>query len=198
MSPDWNERFSQADFVYGTEPNDFLRQMATELPKGRVLLLAEGEGRNAVYLASLGYDVLGVDQSEVGLAKAQRLASERGVTIGTQQADLAEFDIAPSSFAGIVSISCHLPVAIREPLHRKVVNGLQSGGVFILEAYIPQQCGRGTGGPPTVELLASLETLRQELDGLQFVHAMELERDVIEGQFHTGSAAVVQLVGRKA
>jgi SAM-dependent methyltransferase len=196
-APLWNERYSQSDYVYGTEPNEFLASVAERLPKGPVLTLAEGEGRNGLFLAGQGYEVTAVDQSEVGLAKARRLAEERGLRIATQQADLAEYVIEPRAWAGIVSIFCHLPKSIRVPLHRAVVQGLRPGGVFILEAYTPQQLGRGTGGPQSIEMLASLDELKRELAGLEFLHAQELEREVREGQYHTGLASVVQIVARR-
>ncbi|HEY7118223.1 MAG TPA: class I SAM-dependent methyltransferase, partial [Tepidisphaeraceae bacterium] len=141
----WDERYGQPGFAYGDAPNDFLMAVAGRIPPGPVLMLGEGEGRNGVYLAGLGYDVVAVDQSEVGLAKARRRAEERGVRIRTQQADLAHFVIEPGAWAGVVSIFCHLPPAIRVPLHAAVVRGLRPGGVFVLEAYTSRQLGRGTG-----------------------------------------------------
>jgi hypothetical protein len=117
--------------------------------------------------------------------------------IETVAADLARFPIEPDSWAGVVSIFCHLPAGIRVPLHRAVVRGLRPGGVFVLEAYTPAQIGRGTGGPQDPELLATLADLTTELAGLELIHAMETEREVHEGRYHTGRAAVVQIVGRR-
>lgn len=191
----WDERYSQSGYVYGTEPNEFLADAAARIPPGTVLSLGEGEGRNAAYLASLGHRVTAVDQSEVGLAKAQRLAAERGLTIETMPADLADFPIQPGAWAGIVSIFCHLPRQIRVPLYAAAVRGLRPGGVFVLEAYTPQQIGRGTGGPQDPDMLVSLADLSAELAGLDFPHARELEREVREGQYHTGVASVVQVIG---
>lgn len=193
----WDERYSKPGYSYGAEPNEFLASAAGHIPAGPVLMLGEGEGRNAVFLAGLGYDVLAVDQSEAGLAKARQLANEKGVRIETRQADLRSFPIELGRWAGIVSIFCHLPPDIRHPLHAAVVHGLQPGGVFLLEAYTPRQLGRGTGGPSSVELLVSLANLSGELKGLDFLHARELEREVREGQYHTGLASVVQLVARR-
>lgn len=193
----WDERYSADEYIYGTEPNEFLAGVASQIPGNKVLCLAEGEGRNAVYLAGLGYDVTAVDASSVGLKKAQRLARERGVKISTIVSDLGEFEIEPDGWDGIVSIFCHVPPAIREPLHRKVVAGLRSGGMLVLEAYRPKQIEYGTGGPPVPELTMTLEGLRQELSGLEFKHAEELDRDVTEGLFHTGIGAVVQVVAIK-
>jgi SAM-dependent methyltransferase len=194
----WDVRYSDAEYVYGTAPNEFLASVADQIPRGKVLSLAEGEGRNAVYLAELGCKVLGVDASAVGLSKAQRLANERGVTIETRVADLADFHIKPDSWDAIVSIFCHLPSGIRRSVHHKVVAGLRPGGVFVLEAYTPTQLKLKTGGPPTADMLMTLKLLRTELAGLRFIHARELEREVIEGKFHTGRGAVVQVVAVKA
>lgn len=194
----WDERYAGPEYAFGTEPNDFLAAVANRIPPGPVLMLGEGEGRNAVFLAGLGHEVVAVDQSEVGLAKARRLADERGVRLRTQVADLADFPVEPGAWAGIVSIFCHLPPAIRVPLHAAVVRGLRPGGVFVLEAYTPRQIGRGTGGPSDPAMLPTVGVLAAELAGLEFVHAEELEREVREGARHTGVAAVVQVVARRA
>ncbi len=193
----WNQRYNQPDYVYGIQPNDFLVSVAASIPLGKLLSLGEGEGRNAVYLASLGYDVTAVDSSEVGLEKARRLAAEKGVGIATITADLDNFQIQPNSWDAIVSIFCHVPSAIRVPLHQAVVRGLKPGGVFVLEAFTPRQLEMGTGGPASPDMLMTLASLRQELAGLRFVQAIELDRNVIEGKFHTGQAAVVQIVAVK-
>ncbi len=193
----WDKRYSSEEYVYGKQPNDFLVSVIDEIPRGKVLCLAEGEGRNAVYLAMQGYDVLAVDSSSVGLAKAQKLADEQGVVIQTQQADLADFEIAPNDWDAIVSIFCHVPPAIRTGLHQSIVAGLKPGGMLVLEAYTPDQIQLGTGGPPVAELTMSLAALESELKGLEFFHALECERDVIEGVLHTGRGAVVQLLAGK-
>ncbi len=193
----WDERYDDEAYAFGTEPNDFLRAEAGRISRGRVLCLADGEGRNGVYLAELGHDVLSVDLSSVGLRKAEALAQDRGVQIATHLADLAEWPIEAESWDGIVSIFCHLPIDIRTSLHRRVVAGLKPGGIFVLEAYTPDQLAHGTGGPGSVDLLMTSTALSEELAGLELVHNRELERDVVEGSFHTGRAAVVQVVGIK-
>jgi SAM-dependent methyltransferase len=159
----WDSRYSTSTYIFGTEPNDFLRQDVHALPRGKVLSLAEGEGRNAVYLASLGYEVTGVDGSAVGLEKAQRLAHERGVTISTIVADLTQFPIEPNNWDGIVSIFCHLPSQQRTELHRRVVAGLRPGGCFLLEAYTPKQLSFKTGDPQNPDNMPDLNSLKQEL-----------------------------------
>jgi len=193
----WDERFAEAGWTYGTEPNGFLVTVVDRIPQGRVLSLGEGEGRNAVFLARRGYDVFGVDGSAVGLAKARRLAEEAGVAIATHLADLAEYEIAPGSWDGIVSIFCHLPAELRRRVHRQVVAGLKPGGVFVLEAYAPKQLQYGTGGPRTRDMLVSLDDARAELDGLAFEVVRETEREVHEGRRHSGTGAVVQVVAAK-
>lgn len=193
----WNERYAATEgFVFGTEPNLFLGETAARIPAGPVLCLGEGEGRNAVYLAKLGHDVTAVDQSEVGLSKARQLATTRGVTVTTQVADLANFEIEPGRWSGIISIFCHLPPELRRRVYAAAVRGLAPGGVFILEAYTPAQLAFGTGGPKDVALLPTLTALREELAGLEFLVARELERDVIEGTSHSGRSAVVQVAAR--
>lgn len=194
---DWDARYACDEYVYGTAPNDFLRAHVGDLTPGRTLSLAEGEGRNAVFLAEAGHRVTAVDASAVGLAKARRLAAERGVTLETVVADLADYEIAPAHWDNMVSIFCHIPPAARARLHRQVVAGLRAGGMLLLEAYTPAQIGRGTGGPPVPELTMTVESLRRELAGLEFLHAAELEREVREGRYHTGPGAVVQVLARK-
>lgn len=193
----WNERYNVPGHVYGEAPNAFVAESASHIPPGPVLCLAEGEGRNAVHLATLGHDVTAVDQSEVGLAKAGQLASSRNVKIKTVLADLAHYPFAPATWSGIVATFAHLPLPLRQRVHRDVVAALQPGGVFILEAYTPAQLAFETGGPKSPELLMTLAALREELSGLSLLVARELEREVREGAGHTGRGAVVQILGKK-
>ena len=193
----WNERYSTAEYVYGTEPNDFLRSVSGAIPRGKILSLGDGEGRNGVFLAGLGCDVLAVDQSPVGLEKARKLAEQHGVRLRTLVADLERYEITPGAWDGIISIFCHLPSAIRSVVLAKAVRGLNQRGVFVLEAYTPAQLQFKTGGPSCTDFLAPLSTLKEDLRGLEFEHAMELERTIAEGRFHTGRSAVVQILARK-
>jgi len=194
----WNQRYSGDDLAYGETPNEFLSIMASRFPtSGQALDIGAGEGRNALFLASRGLDVLAVDQSEVGMQKAQRLAQERGLTLRTQAMDLQEFDAEHNSMDVISSIFVHLPATLRRVLHKRVSEWLKPGGVFVLEAYAPDQIKRGTGGPKDPSLLASLDVILSELDGLEVEHQVALVRNVSEGRFHSGEASVVQVLARK-
>jgi SAM-dependent methyltransferase len=194
---DWDARFSEPGYAYGKEANCFLAEVADRIPSGPVLSLGEGEGRNAVFLAGLGHAVTAVDASAVGLAKARVLASERGVRITTVMADLADFRIEAGAWSGIVSVFAHLPPPLRERVHRASAAGLRPGGAFVLEAYTPAQLAFGTGGPREPSLLVMLASLRGELRGLEFEIGREIERDVTEGKYHGGRAAVVQVLARR-
>ena len=193
----WDERYSTEEYAYGKNPNTFLEENYQVIPKGNVLCLAEGEGRNAVFLAKQGYSVAAVDGSQVGLQKAKKLAEEQGVSIEVIHADLADFDIGENKWEGIISIFCPLPSALRKALHKKVVAGLKPHGVYLVEAYTPDQLKHGTGGGKSADSMTTKESLRLELDGLTFRHLLELERDVVEGMYHTGLGAVVQAIASK-
>jgi SAM-dependent methyltransferase len=193
----WDQRYAADDYFYGEEPNTFLTTQAPLIPPGPVLCLAEGEGRNAVFLAGRGHAVTAVDGSAAGLAKAERLAARRSVTLTTVVADLAAFAVTPNHWSAIVAIFAHLPPPLRRATFAAAVAGLRPGGVFLLEAYTPAQLAFGTGGPKDPTLLMSLSDPRTELSGLTLELGQEIERDVIEGHGHTGRAAVVQVVGRK-
>lgn len=197
----WDERYSGAEFAFGTEPNDFLREEFTRIPAGgRVLCLAEGEGRNAVFLAEQGYQVTAMDLSEVGLRKAEQLAKDRGVTITTEVADLAEYQFGEDKWDAIVSIWAHVPKTIRQHIHAQIIPALKTNGVFILEAYTQQQLEmEAVGGPPASEKerFGSLATLQAELAELEQVVGVEKRRIVSEGKRHQGLSAVVQFIGKK-
>jgi SAM-dependent methyltransferase len=194
----WDERYGGEHYLYGTEPNEFLAANVASLPMGEVLCLADGEGRNSVFLAGTGRTVSAVDLSESGVAKTRRLASACDVTVHAEVGDLARFELGDARWDGIVSIFAHVPPDARVDLHRRVVRALRPGGVLLLEAYTPDQIGRGTGGPPTADLTMTAEGLRVELRPLEFLHLAEVERDVAEGTGHTGTGSVVQVIARKA
>ena len=193
----WDEKYSASNYIYGTKPNEFLTQNFNLLPKGKILCLAEGEGRNAVFLAKQGYSVTAVDGSAVGLQKARKLAEENHVSIEFIHADLADYELGEEKWDGVVSIFCHLPVNIRQDLHQKVVTSLKHHGVMLLEAYTPDQLKYNTGGPPTADLTMTTIQLTEELKGLHFSLIQELEREVVEGTHHTGTGAVIQVIALK-
>ena len=194
----WDQRYGTGDYFYGTLPNDFLKEHVAALPPGgRVLCLGEGEGRNAVFLAAEGFDVVALDASAVGLAKAERLARERHVSITTVRADLAEYALGRDAWDGIVSIWCHLPSVLRARVYHDVGPALKVGGAFLLEAYTPAQLEFRTGGPQSVDLLPTLAAVRAELGGLEFELAIEREREVHEGCGHRGRSAVVEIIARR-
>ena len=192
----WDTRYGGGEFFYGTAPNDFLATHVAELD-GPVLSLAEGEGRNAVFMAERGLDVLGVDSSSVGLGKAEQLAAARGVRIRTLPADLADYVPEPGAWGAVVSVFAHLPSTVRAALYPRVVAALRPGGLLLLEAYAEGQLPRTTGGPKDLDMLMTVDKLRAELPGLVPVLLHEVDREVREGQGHTGLASVVQFIGRK-
>lgn len=194
----WNERYAASELAYGDSPNEFLAACAGRLPRaGRAIDIGAGQGRNALFLASLGLDVLAVDQSEVGMQRARALALERGLKLETIAADLRDFDAAAGAFAVVTSIFVHLPSELRARVHTGVTRWLAPGGVFVLEAYAPAQLERATGGPKDPGMIASLAQIVSELNGLTIEHQAEVVRTVREGSYHSGEACVVQVVGRK-
>ena len=193
----WDSRYAEADWAYGCEPNDFLREQAQQLQSGEALCLAEGQGRNAVYLASLGHRVTAQDLSPVGLERAEQLAQQRGVTIECLCCDLHDLQLEAESTDLVVAIWMHLPPDLRARVHAQALRALRPGGHLILEAYTPRQLPLGTGGPPTAELLIEPDQVRTEWKGLDWLVLREQERWIEEGPYHRGQSAVVQAVGRK-
>jgi SAM-dependent methyltransferase len=193
----WDERYSVAEYVYGTAPNRWLEAEAYRIPRGgRVLSLGEGEGRNAVWLAEQGYDVTAVDSSPVGLEKARRLAEARGVEVRTVLADLAGFRPDPGSFDGLVLVYVHLPPAIRASAHAAAAAALRPGGVVILEAFTPRQLSLSSGGPRQADMLYDVATVRADFPGIEWEVLEEAEIELVEGIHHAGRAAVLRGVGR--
>jgi SAM-dependent methyltransferase len=196
MTIDWDHRYRSDEYAYGTEPNDFLRAEAHRIPPGPVLCLADGEGRNGVFLAELGYQVTAVDLSLEGLRKAERLAQSRGVVIETLQADLATFELGLDRWSGIVEIFAHLPASVRGRVHAAIPRALRVGGCLVLELYRPEQLALGTGGPKEAALLCTRTEVREELTGLDLEVERDADREIHEGRFHDGASATMQIVGR--
>lgn len=194
----WNARYAGEEFVYGREPNDFVVQAVPAIPpQGRVLCLADGEGRNSVWLAGQGFRVTAVDVAEQGVAKGRELARASGVEIETRVADVTRFDLGVERWDAIVSIFLHLPPKARRDLHRRAIAALAPGGVFVYEAYGPAQLRYRTGGPPEPQLLHSLDDVVSDFDGCGIEHAFEGVRAVNEGRLHRGDGFVVQVIARK-
>lgn len=193
----WDERYAEEEYAYGKQPNDFLVENFRVIPKGKVLSLAEGEGRNAVFLAQQGYDVTAVDGSSVGLEKAQKLAQEKGVKITTIQADLDSYEIETNMWDGIISIFCPLTESQRQRIHQQVVLGLKENGVYLIEAYTPEQVELGTGGGKSIETMTTKQSLEQDLSALKFLKLHQTIREIIEGKYHTGMGSVVQGIAVK-
>lgn len=192
----WDKRFAGEEFFYGTTANDFLQQQVHQLA-GKVLSIAEGEGRNAVFMAQQGLQVLGVDGSKVGLEKAQKLAAKKGVSIETQVVDLAEYTPTPAGFDGAVSIFAHLPPQLRKAVHQKVEEALKPGGIVVLEGYSKEQLNNDTGGPKNIDMLFSLADIQADFPNCEVLLGQTIEREVFEGSGHTGLASVVQFVAKK-
>ena len=192
----WNERYKEQVFAYGMEANDFLQEQTFPLGS-KILCLAEGEGRNGVYLAEQGHDVTCVDYSEEGVRKMAQLAEMKGVQIHPVCADLNEFEFKENTWDAIVIIFGHFPSELRTKVHAKIYQALKPGGKLVLEAYHKNQLKYKTGGPMTDTLLYSEDELRADFINFKHIEITECLRDVNEGEFHFGNAAVIQVLGEK-
>lgn len=198
MKNPWDERYASTGFYYGTAPNTFLKEQIQYFkPDKEVLCIAEGEGRNAVFLASLGCQVTAVDASEVGLTKLSRLAEEHNVHVKAVCEDLSTYRIESNEWDAIVSIWCHLPRQLRSQVHEKVVEGLRTDGIFILEAYTPEQLKYKTGGPQDPNMMPTRTQLTEEFMKLKTLWMAEMTREISEGVGHQGTSAVIQYIGQK-
>ena len=194
----WDERYAKDGYMYGIRPNDFLQSVSDQIPGTDVLCIADGEGRNGVFLAEQGFAVTSMDGSEVGVQKARALADERGVQMEVLHDDLSAYDLGDGRWDAIISIFAHVPPEIRRDVHARIPRALRPGGLLVLEAYTPAQLQYGTGGPPIAELMMSLAGLRSEIMGLEFERGEELVREVVEGRGHWGTSAVVQVLARRS
>jgi SAM-dependent methyltransferase len=193
----WDTRYNTEEYVFGKRPNRFLIDCAAGLAPGKALCLGEGEGRNAVYLASLGWEVSAVDISPYGIEKAQLLARQRGVSITTITTDLNDYTIAPNAWDLIITFFVHIPAEERARMHRKVIAGLRPGGTYILEGYSPEMVRFGDRGPKELPQRYHPETIRAELDGLELRTVRELDRLLDEAEPELGWVAVTQVLAVK-
>ena len=198
MSEFWDSRFAGRDYAYGTEPNAFLAQRQPLLNTGATALaVADGEGRNGVWLAQQGLRVLAVDSSSVGLAKAQQLARARGVSLTTELADLLTWEWPQAQYDYVVAIFIHFMPAHRQRMHRAMLHALKPSGVLILEAFHPDQLNYRSGGPPVGEMLYTEEMLRADFAGAEILLVDETTTELAEGLYHRGPAAVVRLICKR-
>jgi SAM-dependent methyltransferase len=195
----WEKRFSVPEYVFGTEPNAFLKSQAGVLPKtGKALAIADGEGRNGVWLAEQGLDVLSVDFSPTALAKAQELARRRGVTLRTLQADITAWEWPDAEFDVVVGIFFQF---VGPPERARIFAGIRKAlkpdGLLLLEGYGPKQLEYKTGGPSELENLYTEELLKAEFAGFSELGVKSYDSMMSEGIRHVGMAALVDLVARK-
>jgi cyclopropane fatty-acyl-phospholipid synthase-like methyltransferase len=195
----WDERYATPDYVFGTEPNRFLVSQASRFEPGmRVLDVAGGEGRNAVWLASLGCTVVGIDISPLALDKAGRLAAARGLDVDLRLADLRAWDWAPAAFDAVVSIFIQFAApSERLRLFEGFKTTLRPGGVVVLQGYTPKQLEYRTGGPPQAAHMYTETLLRSAFADLDVLHLQEHEDVLNEGSKHVGRSALIDLVARK-
>ena len=194
----WDERFGQAEPVYGEHPNAYLRAQVLRLtPGGKVLVPGDGYGRNGMWLARQGFQVTTVDLSPVGVERARKSAQAAGLAMTIEEADLVTWTWPDSEFDVVASIFLHLPPDLRPRIHAQMLGALKPGGLLIIEAFTPAQLQHSSGGPKQLELLYTAEILRKDLIGADVLELLEVEIDLDEGRMHRGRAAVVHGVLRK-
>ncbi|CAN1487038.1 AdoMet_MTases domain containing protein [Burkholderiaceae bacterium] len=195
----WDQNFSAPGYKYGLHPNAFMADQTLQLSvPSDVLVPGDGEGRNGVWLAQQGHRVTAVDISAVGLSKAQALATERGVSITTVHADLADWTPEPNSADALVLIYLHLTPALRASAHQRMLKALRPRGLLIIEAFHPLQLGHSSGGPKDSAMLYTLDMLRQDFAGLNERLAYEGHTVLEEGPGHQGPAHVTRWVAQRA
>ncbi|NLC61006.1 MAG: class I SAM-dependent methyltransferase [Gammaproteobacteria bacterium] len=195
----WDQRFSSADYVYGTEPNAFLVSHAHRLRPGMsALAVADGEGRNGVWLAGQGLNVLSIDASRVGLAKARDLADRLGVNIDMEVADLSAWAWPQDRFDLVAAIFIQFAgPPLRDEIFAGMQRALKPGGLLLLQGYRPEQLAYGTGGPPDATQLYTADLLREAFAGMRILHLAEHDSVINEGRGHAGMSALVDLVAEK-
>ncbi len=193
----WDERYSEEGFAFGDQPNDFLVEVEPTLAKGDTLMLGDGDGRNGVWVAQQGHHVVSIDLSSVGVTKAKELAAKRGTTIDARVGDLETFDMGRGAWDNVVSIFCHVPSALRRSVHAAVKQALRPGGRFVLESYNAANIGRGVGGPQSADLTVELAELEADFDGWHLEIHRAIDRNIVEGKYHSGHSSTVQFVAVK-
>ncbi|MBL3569603.1 SAM-dependent methyltransferase [Rhodovulum sulfidophilum] len=195
----WNDRYAGEDYLFGTEPSTLLRHEAARLPPGaEVLSVAEGEGRNAVWLAGQGHKVTAVEAAPNALAKARRLAEARGVTLDLHEADIDRWDWAPGAFDAVLGVFIQFgDRAAQDRLFAGMRQTLRPGGLVLLQGYAPRQVGYGTGGPGDPAQMYTEPLLRDRFAGFEILLLRDYDTDLAEGRGHSGRSALVEMVARK-
>jgi SAM-dependent methyltransferase len=195
----WNGRFSSPEYVFGTAPNAFLASQAHLLTPGqRALAVADGEGRNGVWLAQQGLDVLSVDFSPIGLEKARNLANRAGVTLQTKCVDLANWSWDEPPFDVVAGIFIQFAgPALRQVIFQRMKAALKPGGLILLAGYRPEQLAYKTGGPSQLENLYTADLLQEAFSDMTILHLAEHDDEIHEGAGHSGMSALIDLVARK-
>lgn len=199
MSSIWNERYAGDDYHFGTEPNAFLVSQQNLLKPGMsCLAVADGEGRNGVWLAGHGLDVLSVDSSSVAQEKAKKLAQQRGVAVKFEQVDLAQWTWGENRFDMVAAIFIQFaPPELREQMFAHIKRCLKPGGLLLLQGYTPRQLHYRTGGPSQAENLYTEALLRNAFEDMEILHLREHDDIISEGSGHSGMSALIDLVARK-
>ncbi len=197
MKDYWNDRYANENYAYGVMPNAFFKVKIDKISTGKLLLPAEGEGRNAVYAASLGWDVTAVDFSEQGREKALSLADAKGLTLDYQISEIENFNFTTESYDTIALIYAHFHPSIRAFIHQKCIESLKIGGYLILEAFNPAQLNNMSGGPKNREMLYTTEMLSEDFSNLSILVNELQSIDLDEGEFHQGKADVIRFYAQK-
>jgi SAM-dependent methyltransferase len=194
----WEDRYNTPDYVFGTEPAQFLRDHRALLTPGQTALaVADGEGRNSVFLAECGLQVTALDYAPSAIAKARKLAAARGVSVDFHQADLLQYDW-PGQFDMVVGIFIQFTGPTdRARMFDGMASCLRPGGLMLLHGYTPRQLDYGTGGPPHAENMYTLPLLRDHFAGWDVLEAREYDREVQEGRGHSGMSALIDFIARK-
>lgn len=198
----WNQRYADEHYAYGTLPNDYLKEKSAELRPGKILLPAEGEGRNAVFMAKLGWEVEAFDQSTAGKNKALLLAEHHDVKISYTISDVENIRYPENSFDALAFIFAHFPTEQRRNYHRKLDGFLKPGGNLIIEGFSKkqatfQQLNPKSGGPRDAAMLYDLEELKKDFNDFEFIEATEEKVVLAEGEFHQGEALVIRIFAVK-
>lgn len=202
MTNQWDQRYATEEYVYGTEPNVFFKSQIEKISPGKVLMVAEGEGRNAVYAAQLGWQVVAFDISSVGKEKADKLAASKAVEIDYQVGEFAQLEFEAGAFDAVAVIFAHFSVDQKIKYLQRLVEYLKPGGLIIFEGYDKAQLNyrksnNSQGGPANIDALYSVDELQQVFTGLEIILLRDEEVELQEGSLHTGVSRVVRFVGRK-